>query len=299
MRVYMARQTPPVFMQVPHLEIAHRGYSSAAPENTVAAFKTALDKRVVAVEVDLMLSKDGVVVVSHDYELESWTDAKGLISDKTWDELSSVKVTRGGKSRSPSIIKGVDDKLARFEDILDAAATHNIQLVIELKTVTNTTALIRSVAEMLKSRDYVKNTLITSFFPSMLIEFQRQAPGSYTLLLYSSAAFRTFCANAPADLRSSFLFTIACSYPELADSLFSYLVEPIAKLSGAGAVGLDIENPHLSSLATRSLGWGLNVVVWTVNSIPQRELVHAIRGNERGAIAILSDCPQEHCPAER
>lgn len=285
-------------MQVPHLEIAHRGYSSAAPENTVAAFKTAVEKMVVAIEVDLMLSKDGVIVVSHDYNLETWTDGEGEISEKTWAELSQVTVTRGGKIRSPSIVKGVDDKLARFSDVLDAAIAHNLQIVLELKTVYNSSHLIRTVANMLKEKNYISNTLVTSFLPGMLLEFQRYAPETYTLLLYSSTAFRTFCTNAPAGLRSSLFFTIACAYPAISDSIASYVIEPLAKICGAGAVGIDIQNPHVSSLATRALGWGLNVVIWTVNSIPQRELVRAIKGNERGVIGIMSDCPLQHCPAE-
>lgn len=294
-RTYMSSQAPPTFMRVPHLQVAHRGYSAGAPENTVAAFKTAVDKRVVAVEVDLMLSKDGEIVVAHDYDLETWTNGHGRISDKTWAELSNVTVTRGGKTHSKSVVPGVDDKLARFQDILIAAQTGNINLMIELKTVTNTSFLIRKVAELLKSRDYIQHTLITSFFPGMLMEFQRYAPHSYTLLLYSHTAFRSFCSTYPAELRSSLFFTIACAYPELADDLASYIVEPIAKFSGAGAVGLDIENPHFSSLATRSLGWGLNIVAWTVNSATQRETVHAVKGNERGVIAILSDCPHGLC----
>lgn len=298
LRMYMSQQTPPLFMRVPHLEIAHRGYSAAAPENTVAAFKTAVDKRVVAVEVDLMLSKDGEIVVAHDYELDTWTDGHGKIHEKTWLELSNVTVTRGGKTRSKSVVKGVDDKLARFQDILAAAEAGEIQLMIELKTVTNTSYLIRRVAEMLKARNYIKNTLVTSFFPSMLLEFQRYAPDAYTLLLYSHTAFRSFCRDFPAELRTSFFFTITCSYPEFADHFASYLVEPIAKFAGAGAVGLDIYNPNISPLTTRALGWGLNVVVWTVNSVQQRELVHSIKGNERGAVAILSDCPHHICKGE-
>lgn len=297
-RTYMSQQPPPPFMRVPHLQIAHRGYSAGAPENTVAAFKTAVDKRVAAVEVDLMLSKDGEIVVAHDYDLETWTNGHGRISDKTWAELSNVTVTRGGKTFTRTVVAGIDDKLARFQDILIAAQAGNVNLMIELKTVTNTSYLIRKVAELLKARDYIQHTLVTSFFPGMLMEFQRHAPSSYTLLLYSHTAFRSFCSGYPAELRSTLFFSIACAYPEVADNIASYIVEPIAKFSGAISVGLDIENPHFQSLATRSLGWGLHVVAWTVNSASQRETVHSVKGNERGAIAILSDCPHGLCGAE-
>jgi glycerophosphoryl diester phosphodiesterase len=298
LKLYISTQVPPLFMRLPRLEIAHRGFSSAAPENTVAAFKTALERQVVAVEVDLMLSKDGVVVVAHDYELDTFTDSTGLISEQNWDQLRDVQVTRGGKANSQYVKLGVDDRLARFEDILDAAHRGQIQLVIELKTVTNSSHLIKKVAELLIEYNYVGNTMVTSFFPSMLVEFHRHCPQAYTLLLYSHAAFRKFCNNSPADLRSSLLFSIACSSPELFDNIASYLVEPIAKLIGAGAIGIDVENPHVSDLASRALGWGLKVVVWTVNSINQRELVASIPGNQYGTIGIMSDCPHSFCSAE-
>jgi hypothetical protein len=45
--------------------IAHRGYKAANPENTMGAFKGAVDVGAHAIETDLHLSKDGVVVLSH------------------------------------------------------------------------------------------------------------------------------------------------------------------------------------------------------------------------------------------
>lgn len=45
--------------------IAHRGYKAQFPENTLAAFRGAVDVGAHAIETDLHLSKDGVVVLSH------------------------------------------------------------------------------------------------------------------------------------------------------------------------------------------------------------------------------------------
>lgn len=45
--------------------IAHRGYKAAYPENTMGAFEGAVDIGACAIETDLHLSKDGVVVISH------------------------------------------------------------------------------------------------------------------------------------------------------------------------------------------------------------------------------------------
>ncbi|GLI06844.1 glycerophosphoryl diester phosphodiesterase [Paenibacillus tyrfis] len=67
--------------------IAHRGASNYAPENTMAAFRLALEMDSDGIELDLQLTKDGHVVICHDEELSRTTNGKGLIKDCTLDEL--------------------------------------------------------------------------------------------------------------------------------------------------------------------------------------------------------------------
>ena len=61
--------------------IAHRGASAEAPENTLAAFRRALQIGVDGVELDTHLTADGVPVVIHDPLLERTTDGAGLVND--------------------------------------------------------------------------------------------------------------------------------------------------------------------------------------------------------------------------
>lgn len=61
--------------------IAHRGASAQAPENTLAAFRRALDLGVDAVEFDVHLSADGEPVVLHDPVVDRTTDGQGLVRD--------------------------------------------------------------------------------------------------------------------------------------------------------------------------------------------------------------------------
>ncbi len=62
---------------------AHRGYSAAFPENTLAAFQGALDLGVYGVELDIHASADGVPVVIHDEDLARTTNGTGLVISKT------------------------------------------------------------------------------------------------------------------------------------------------------------------------------------------------------------------------
>ena len=67
--------------------IAHRGASGYAPENTIAAFNKALDMKADGIEIDVHLSKDGYVVVSHDEKLGRTSNGSGFIKDFTLEEL--------------------------------------------------------------------------------------------------------------------------------------------------------------------------------------------------------------------
>ena len=63
---------------------AHRGASGETPENTLVAFRRAVELGIVYAELDVHASRDGVVVVSHDATLERTTDSHGHIQDILW-----------------------------------------------------------------------------------------------------------------------------------------------------------------------------------------------------------------------
>ncbi|HEY9701374.1 MAG TPA: glycerophosphodiester phosphodiesterase family protein [Allocoleopsis sp.] len=67
--------------------IAHRGYSGITPENTITAFRTALQYLADSVEFDVQLTADQVPIIIHDYTLERTTNGFGLVREKTLSEL--------------------------------------------------------------------------------------------------------------------------------------------------------------------------------------------------------------------
>jgi glycerophosphoryl diester phosphodiesterase len=72
------------------LVYAHRGGAALRPENTIAAFDHGLALGADGLELDVRLSKDGVVVVHHDPTLERTTDGQGRIADRSSDELARL-----------------------------------------------------------------------------------------------------------------------------------------------------------------------------------------------------------------
>ena len=72
----------------PPLVVAHRGYSAAAPENTLPALHAAVEAGADGVEIDLQITKDGVVVLFHDPELDRTTNCTGPISEYNYHPSS-------------------------------------------------------------------------------------------------------------------------------------------------------------------------------------------------------------------
>jgi glycerophosphoryl diester phosphodiesterase len=69
---------------------AHRGASARAPENTLAAFRAALEDGADGLEYDVHLSRDGVPVIIHDDTVERTTDGQGRVADLSWKEISAL-----------------------------------------------------------------------------------------------------------------------------------------------------------------------------------------------------------------
>ncbi len=81
--------------------IAHRGYSSRYPENTMPAFQAAVDLGYGYVETDVHATSDNVVVAFHDSTLDRVGDAKGAISEMEWPAVEKVRV---GSERIPRLL---------------------------------------------------------------------------------------------------------------------------------------------------------------------------------------------------
>jgi len=84
------------------LNIAHRGYSGKFDENTMLAFKKALEYNADGIETDVQLSKDGIPILIHDETLDRTTNGHGLVKDYTLDEL---KVFRTKSEKNVQALK--------------------------------------------------------------------------------------------------------------------------------------------------------------------------------------------------
>lgn len=131
------------------LNIAHRGGAALMPENTLAAFADAVARGCDGAELDVQLSRDGVVVVHHDFRLMAdvarrdgvWLAEPGpRIKDLTWAELQQFDV---GSPRPASVyaqkhplLRAMPDaRVPSLQDVISLAATapRPFLLMVELK----------------------------------------------------------------------------------------------------------------------------------------------------------------------
>ena len=112
----------------PPFLIAHRGYSSRAPENTLASFEMALRAGAEVLECDVQLTRDGVVAVMHDPDVDRTTDGKGPLRQKSWSEVR--RLDAGYADRYGDAFAG--QRVPRLEEVLELAR-NRAQVFIEIK----------------------------------------------------------------------------------------------------------------------------------------------------------------------
>jgi len=139
------------------VRIAHRGASGIAPENTLAAFKKAIEIGVDAVELDLHGTADGEVVVIHDASLDRTTNMSGLIKQTT---LEAIKQADAGAWFNPEF---EGEQVPTLAEAL-ACITDSAIALLEIKDETIAEAVVQKIQEM----DLLELTVIISFHTSVL-----------------------------------------------------------------------------------------------------------------------------------
>lgn len=145
-------------MSLNNLCVAHRGYSSLAPENTASAISLAMSFPYVQwVEVDVQCSSDGIPFLIHDYTLGRTTNGRGEVKDKTWAELQQLDAgSWKGKAYQ-------NERLISLDQFLDLICGR-LQANIELKTHNNLYPGIEAkVIEAVRKRQMEHDVVLTSF----------------------------------------------------------------------------------------------------------------------------------------
>jgi glycerophosphoryl diester phosphodiesterase len=149
------------------LIIAHRGASHDAPENTLAAFKLAIEQGADGIEADFHLSKDGHVVCLHDADTQRVAGKKLLAKEAPFEELRLLDV---GSWKGPQW-KG--ERMPTLEEVL-AAVPDGKRIYIELKS---SSEVVGPMAKILAaSKLSPEQVVIISFHADAIAESKKQLP---------------------------------------------------------------------------------------------------------------------------
>lgn len=140
--------------------IAHRGYSEKYPENTLAAFKAALEHDSDAIELDVHLTSDGELVVHHDYYLGNPDNGQGLIFKKDLDYIKSLRVNG-------------DEAIPTLEEIFELVGA-SMQYELELKGFTK--EFLQKVIAAVKKYDLAESVEFTASNPYNLSRLKELEP---------------------------------------------------------------------------------------------------------------------------
>ena len=125
--------------------VAHRGASYFEPENTLRAYKRAVEMGADFVEVDIRLTKDKELIIMHDADVKRTTNGKGLIKDLTLKEIKELDASHV-------------EKVPTLKEVLEFTK-NKVGLVVEIKEP-GTENLIMAEIEKIN----LKNVILTSFY---------------------------------------------------------------------------------------------------------------------------------------
>ena len=249
--------------------IAHRGESVDAPENTLPAYRTAVE-RGFGFECDIYLSKDGRVFTFHDRNLKRTTGGANTnkCSDATWDEISQLDVGSWGKWKGS---KFAGTRPALLEEVL-ALARDGRQIYIEVKTGPGIVPHIKKVFDG-QTNATPRNALFITF-----------NQGTCKALKAEMSEYRVYWLVSPKK-----------------DTAFATAPGIIAKLKELGVDGVDCRyKPNIVTAdyvkAIRDAGYEFHV--WTVDG-----LANAVEAFQRGAQTVTTNCAKklldEYCESAK
>lgn len=160
---------------------AHRGSSGQWPENTMLAFRKAMEEGADGIENDVHLSKDGEVMIIHDESLARTAGVDSMVWDLTRSELERISAGRTQQDRYGfTPIPSLDEYLTFMEEHRDKVTN------IELKTApVYYPGIEEKVLELVRRHGLEENVIYSSFNWLSVVKMKRMDPTCKVGLLFS------------------------------------------------------------------------------------------------------------------
>lgn len=164
----------------PPFTSAHRGFSTAAPENTMAALEAAWKAGATAVEIDVRLSSDGELLLMHDRDVKRTTNGRGPVSELSWAELQRLDAGSWFAERFTG------ERIPSLEEVL-IWARGKVGLLVELKNFPERDPrYIDHLLALFRRLDAAADNVIIGFDHPTLAEIHRREPDWPLQMIYNA-----------------------------------------------------------------------------------------------------------------
>ena len=155
----------------PVMRVAHRGASAQYPENTMLAFRQAIQQGVDMIELDVHLTSDDELIVMHDTTLDRTTNGHGNIHDYSLQEIRQLNAGQG-------------EKVPLLSEAIQLARESQLRLFVEVKGSTDAAgvAIAEAVIRALEADNFLSQIVLTSFSPAALLRAKSIQPEISTML---------------------------------------------------------------------------------------------------------------------
>lgn len=256
---YACREFSPSNMDTttPIQVIAHRGGAQLAPENTLSAIHKAIELEVDMIEIDVILSKDGEVIVIHDDTVDRTSDGEGVVKEMT---LAELKMLDAG---SWFDAKFAGERIPTLDETLEAIQGKCI-LLIEIKDGDEEyPGLEAKVVDAIKRYHAEDWVIVQSFNERSVLRVGEMSKDFPTFFLMGSS-FSDFYDKLPASASNTTL----------------------------PYTGVAIHHKAINADQVKKLHeLGYQVLVWTVNS--KEDIQQTIQYQVDGIITDRPDLVQE------
>jgi glycerophosphoryl diester phosphodiesterase len=236
----------------------HRGVQSLCPENTLASFQKAIDLGVKWVELDLLSTSDGRIVIHHDFEIN-----RRLVYSMSIEEVKKVDVGAKTNPDFPEQKPLIGAKIPELSELFDMG--DQLFFNLEIKSHPHhpeytppLDLLAKKILEIVHRYGFQDRVYYSSFNPAALLAIRKIEPKATIALLYAKG------------LGENWLMPLAIGCTELK----AQIVSPLHTLVNDSV--MEVFKKH-----------GIRVIPWTVNEKQRYEELVKL-----GVSGIISDYPQ-------
>jgi glycerophosphoryl diester phosphodiesterase len=165
--------------------IAHQGGEGLWPSNTMYAFERAVKMGADMLDLDVNMTRDGVLVVVHDDSVDRTTDGKGKIRDLTLEQIQKLDAgwywPQESLETDPHPFRGQGIRIPTLEEVFKAFP--QMPMTIEIKQ--DEPSIAKPFCEMLHQYDMTDKVIIPSFIEHAMLDFRAACPEVMTAMTES------------------------------------------------------------------------------------------------------------------